>query len=163
MKYLLAHVARDLLEDNVENLQMIQLSLWITVKEIMNQPHMENTGHHWQRRFIHDALPPGSGALGEIDGAFGWTGKSGWGILLNGGDSVRARGEADGINPLIVSGKGPEATDGYITGSSSVDSTLSEWKFLYYKLKKQQSRSNQVYGLTILLRHWAWSINVAES
>lgn len=46
MKYLLAHVARDLLEDNVENLQMIQLSLWITVKEIMNQPHMENTGHH---------------------------------------------------------------------------------------------------------------------
>ena len=46
MKYLFAHVARDLLEDNVENLKMIQLNLWNIVKQIMNQLHMENTGHH---------------------------------------------------------------------------------------------------------------------
>lgn len=36
MKYLFAH-AGNLLEDNVKNLKMTQLDLWIIVKQMMNQ------------------------------------------------------------------------------------------------------------------------------
>lgn len=79
MKYLFAHVG-NLLENIVENLKMTQLNLWIIVKIIMNQLHMKNTGDQYTHLpgEITDSgvsltgdLPSGSGALGEINGAFG--------------------------------------------------------------------------------------------
>lgn len=49
-------------------------------------------------------------------------------MLLNGGNLVGAPGDADGINPLIVSGNGTGAVGGNMIGDCEVDSTLSKWE-----------------------------------